>query len=361
MTAVASLFDEMTLVVLEGRPRSGGSPLPRGSRVVALPIPPGRDWTRKFSLFFRLIPYVRALNAAIAEADVVHTPIPGDIPLLGMILALLRGKRLIARYGSSWFSTEETTFMNRVTRGIMRRFAGGRNVMLATGADGGQPAPGMHWLFATAISSEEVHSVRPDLGRGPSRPLRLIYPGRLSSEKGIEDLVEAMGHLEREAPGLAILTIAGDGPRRSWMEARLRELGCEKSVRFAGLLDRGGLLKELAGSDVCILPSLTESFCKARLDAMLCGVPVMTTEVGFGRTLVGADGERGWIVPVGDPRSIADAVAGVSRGSIDWPALRERCRRYVERFTLEEWARRIAGICSRQWSVPVLEGKLSAG
>ena len=313
MTAIASLFDTMTLVVLEAAPRAGGSPSPADALVVPLRVPRGQGWSRKLSLLFALAYYMRSLDRAMASADVVHTPIPGDIPFLGLILALVRRKRLIARYGSSWFSTGETTLMNRVTRGVMRRMAGGRNVMLATGAEeDGVPAPGMHWLFATAIASAEVDQVQPDLGREPSAPLRLIYPGRLSSEKGVEDLVEAMGVLKRERPSCDItLTIAGEGPRHDWMKSRLRELGCQDAVYFAGLLDRKGLMSELMRSDVCVLPSLTESFCKARLDAMLCGVPVLTTDVGFGRTLVG-DGERGWIVPIGDPGAIAGAVSRIS-------------------------------------------------
>ena len=57
--------------------------------------------------------------------------------------------------------------------------------------------------------------------------------------------------------------------------------------------------------DVCVLPSLTESFCKARLDAFLCGVPVITTAVGFGREIIGEDGERGWIVTSSDAQALA--------------------------------------------------------
>jgi glycosyltransferase involved in cell wall biosynthesis len=248
--------------------------------------------------------------------------------------------------------------MNRVTKGLMRTIAGGRNVMLATGAGAGDPAPGMKWLFATAIGSAEARSIRPDLRRPPARPLRLIYAGRLSSEKGVEHLVESLGFLREIDPALVSLTIAGDGPCRQRMASRVRELGCEGIVRFAGLLDRSTLLRELMQSDLCVLPSLTESFCKARLDAMLCGVPVLTTEVGFGRAIVGTDGERGWIVPAADANAIAAAIARIAHDPLDWPALRARCHSYVMSLTLEEWTRRIGEICAAQWNMSLREGRL---
>lgn len=144
------------------------------------------------------------------------------------------------------------------------------------------------------------------------------------------------------------------------MQERLRQLRCEDRVRFAGLLDRAALLDALRSADLCLLPSLTESFCKARLDAMLCGVPVLTTEVGFGRTLVGADGERGWIVPAGSPEAIARGVAAVLEGPLDWPGLRRRCRDFVTHLTLEAWAARIQAICREQWGVATLAGRLTA-
>ena len=110
--------------------------------------------------------------------------------------------------------------------------------------------------------------------------------------------------------------------------------------------------------DVCVLPSLTESFCKARLDAMLCGVPVLTTPVGFGREIVGQDDQRGWIVPAADPAAIAKVLQRLAADARDWPALRRRCRAYVEERTLERWVGRIGAICSSQWNLELIDGKL---
>ena len=83
-------------------------------------------------------------------------PLPGDLPFIGMLVAQMFRKPLLARYGSSWSINGETTLMNRLTKRWMRLAAGGRNVMLATGEEESPPAPGMHWIFASAIRASEI-------------------------------------------------------------------------------------------------------------------------------------------------------------------------------------------------------------
>jgi glycosyltransferase involved in cell wall biosynthesis len=171
----------------------------------------------------------------------------------------------------------------------------------------------------------------------------------------VDVLVEAMARLReaRSADTMPRLTLVGDGPQRAALERLVAERGCDDVITFAGQLDRGQLVDVLARTDVCVLPSLTESFCKARLDAMMCGVPVVTTEVGFGREIVGDDGERGWVVPSGDAAALAGAIAQACDAPLDWPALRRRCRRFTEKYTVEAWAAQIERICTAQWGRPL--------
>lgn len=364
MAAVASLFDSMTLLITRrDSPGEGGIRLPSGAEIIELRNPTGQDFRRKLSVLRNLRYYISTIAYHASRADVVHVSPPGDIPLLGMIVGLVLRKRLLVRYCGSWFSTSQTTTMNRVTRGLIRRFAGGRNVMLATGISETPPARGMNWIFATASTGEEVATVRPDLDRPAGRPLRLVYAGRLARVKGVLVLIEALRCLRernRELLGRVELIMAGDGEERASLETSVRAEGLAGIVRFAGQLDRRALMATLSKADVCVLPSLSESFCKARLDSMLCGTPVLTTEVGFGRQLVGPDGERGWLVTSGDADELAQAFARLVEEPRDWPPLRRRCRAFAEGFTLEAWANEIARRCALQWGVPLRNGKLAS-
>lgn len=361
MGAIASLFDEMTLVIVRVPPRDGGIPLPANARIVPLRSPRGADLRRKVSVAARIPYYVWKIAANAWDADVVHVPLPGDVPLLGMWIALAMRKRVLARYGGSWVANSQSTFMNRVTKGFMRRFAGGRNVMLATGDGVLVPAPGVEWVFSTAIARRELDRNTPHLDRGMSNPPRLVYAGRLSPEKGVAVLIDAMGRLTQEdRVPQPRLTILGDGDERESLEARAIKAGCRERVTFAGQVDREALSSELAVADVCVQPSLTEGFSKAWLDAMAHGLPVLASNVGAAAAVIGTRGERGWLVPPGDTDALARAIRQLLVQPQDWPALRRRCRAYVESRTLEAWAERIGTTCAARWGWTMTDGRLRA-
>jgi hypothetical protein len=356
MQAIAALFDEVTMVIVGSHPHEGGMPLPRQARIVALPEPPGLGWRRKLAVGAMLPYYVAIMARSMRGADAVHVPLPGDLPLVGLLTALAAGKRCIARYGGSWTVNGETTVMNRVTRACMRLVAG-RHVMIATGDESSAPAGGVHWLFASLVSAGEIGPARRD---GLSTPPRMAYIGRLSPEKGVRHLIRAVAVLAaRETVRPPHLTVIGDGPERARLEQMAAALGCAAHVTFTGQLARDAMLARLRAVDFCVQPSLSESLCKAWLDAMALGLPVVSSDVGAARAVMGTNGERGWLVPPGDADRLADAIAHVTTAPIDWPALRARCRTYAHERTIDRWAGRIAELCAQRWGCRVLNGRLA--
>lgn len=354
MSGIAALFEEMDLLIVEGRVRPGGVALPEKARVVAMPSPAGADGARKLSVLRHLPSYVSLMARHIRAADVVHTPLPGDLPLVGLYTAAALGKRLVARYGGSWAANNETTFMNRVTRGSMRllaRLGRRRHVMLATGLGAEAPAPGMDWIFSTALSAAELAGIQPDLARPLASPARLVYAGRLSSEKGVHVLIEAAALLkERGFEPAPRITILGGGGERAALEAQARARNVDGWIEFAGQVDRAELSRRFLEADLCVQPSLTEGFSKAWLDAMAHGVPVLASKVGAAADVIGQD--RGWVIEPGNARLLADTLAevlGSAETARAWPALRARCRAHVETLTLESWSRRIGELCAARW------------
>jgi glycosyltransferase involved in cell wall biosynthesis len=361
MAGMRSLFDEMTLIIPEGSQRQGGIPLPRDATIVPIRVPKGHGFAHKLSFVANLRSYIRTMIPHVHCSDVIHLPVPGDISFLGMSLALVLRKRMIVRYGSSWAQTPQATVATTLTKAMMRWFAGGRNVMMATGDGPAPPAEGIYWIFSTAITDRELRMIPFQADRGLNNPLKAAYIGRLSAEKGVNKLIEAVILLVREGVRpVPHFTIIGDGPDRKALEIQITNAGLRDQFFFTGQLDRDALSKALQQIDFCVQPSLTEGFSKAWLDAFAHGLPVLTSNVGAAGSVIGGNGERGWLVPPGDVQMLKERMHRIVTESLDWPGIRQRCRDFTERRTLEVWADEIGRICARQWDIRFEHGKLRA-
>jgi glycosyltransferase involved in cell wall biosynthesis len=361
MAAIGSLFDSMTLLIVETLPRAGGIPLPGYARVFPIRQPGRTGAWRKVWVAAHALSYMKAFVPRMRTADVVHVPLPGDLPLLGLLTAALLHKRIIARYGGSWRANSRTTYMNRVTRTLMRLLAGGRRVMLVAGDEQGRPGAGMHWLFSTAMRTDELCGIPCSSHESLHHPPRACYIGRLSPEKGVEILIRAVAAMRRRGLWpIPDVTLIGDGPDRSRLEGLAADLGCAEHLTFAGQLNRQQMTARLLDQDFCIHPSSTESICKAWVDAMAHGLPIVCCDVGSARRAIGGSGTRGWLVRPDDPEALADGIHAAIAFTASWADLRKRCRMYAEEHTLDRWTEQIGSICAAQWGCGTSEGKLTA-
>lgn len=190
-----------------------------------------------------------------------------------------------------------------------------------------------------------------DLGRFLAVPrhqgpavVSLLSVGRLVEKKGYADLLEALALLT--ATGVPFrCRIYGDGPLRAGLVSLRDELGLRERVTLAGAADRDRIRASLVAADVFVLtPTVTndsdrDGIPNVLVEAMACGLPVVTTSAGGITELVRHD-ESGLVAPPGD----IEAIAGSLRAAIDSGALRRRlgaaARRSVERdFDLNAAAR----------------------
>jgi N-acetyl-alpha-D-glucosaminyl L-malate synthase BshA len=132
----------------------------------------------------------------------------------------------------------------------------------------------------------------------------LVHVSNFRPLKRVEDVVEIFAQVRAGRP--ARLRLVGDGPERPRIEARIAALGLAAEVELLGeRIDLPAVLRDAA---LFLLPSQTESFGLAALEAMACGLPVIASAVG-GLPEVVADGETGYLRPVGDVGAMA-ACAG---------------------------------------------------
>jgi glycosyltransferase involved in cell wall biosynthesis len=165
-------------------------------------------------------------------------------------------------------------------------------------------------------------------GDGPViATVTLLRPG-----KGVETLIDAMPAVLERHPQ-ARLVIAGDGPDRTALEARLARRGVEGAVHMIG--ETAGPGPVLGGADVFVSPSWAESFPYSVLEAMSLGLPIVATGVGGTREAV-EEGVTGRLVPPREPAPLAAALVELLADGDRAASLGEAAaRRVKERFTLD--------------------------
>jgi glycosyltransferase involved in cell wall biosynthesis len=137
----------------------------------------------------------------------------------------------------------------------------------------------------------------------PGTGAPIVYFGRLSAEKGVDDLLAAMAQL----PHIR-LVIAGDGPQRGKLETTAHELRL-RNVGFAGQLSGAALEELIAESQFTIFPSRAyETLGKSILESYAMGRPVVASDLGSRRELV-QEGETGLLYRVRDVSQLAAAIA----------------------------------------------------
>jgi len=134
----------------------------------------------------------------------------------------------------------------------------------------------------------------------PSGEPILVHTSNFRKVKRVEDVVRIFSKVRAEMP--AKLLLIGDGPERQPAEALCRELGTCDDVRFLGKQDAVGEL--LAVADLYLMPSQTESFGLAALEAMACQVPVISSNAG-GIPEINIEGVTGYMSDVGNVEEMA--------------------------------------------------------
>ena len=157
-----------------------------------------------------------------------------------------------------------------------------------------------------------------------------ICAGRLNFQKGMHYALSALARLATRSK----LVIVGEGEERERLEGLARSLGLNDSVLFVGGQPREMVAMYLAAADVFLFPTeRAESFGIVLAEAMASGLPVVASETGALREVIGRPGVNGLLVPPGN----VDALANVMRMLLADEALRRRLGEAARRRVLAEY------------------------
>lgn len=281
-----------------------GAPLARRAAAAGLEViefAPRGEWD---------VGAARRLRRALAERppDLLHAH---DGHAVAMALLAARGRTPVVASRRVALPPRKNPFsrlkLARVARWLAVSVAA-RDALVRAGVDPGRIAvvpSGIETSGAPGAADSDSPSrpqLRPRLGL-PSESFVILTAGRLEPLKGQRTFVEACA-LAADLRDTSWV-VAGEGPDRPFLECLASARGVVDRVVFAGHVE--DLSRHMAEFQVCVLTSFSEGLGTVLLDALAAGVPVVACDAG-GVPEVVSDGVAGFLAPVGDARSVAEAV-----------------------------------------------------
>jgi len=296
-----------------------------------------------FWLFWNSITIIRE----ILNADAVHAPIPGDIGTIGMLAAFFFKKPLFVRYCGNW--ENKRTFAEIFWKWFLIRFAGNRNVFLATGGCKKPPSSknvNIKWVFSTSMSEKELTRNAVPNKEIHNNKIVIATLGRQEKGKGTELLIESLTKLIKIYPEI-ILNIIGDGSQLHKYKQLTHHLGVSKNVIFHGYLAHDEAIQVLKKSDLFCFPTLSEGFPKAVLEALSCNLPVITTNVSVLPELI--SDKCGRIIDVPSPENISKNIIELISNPNEYKRLSINAGNKALDYSIETWQQTLKMHLEESW------------
>jgi D-inositol-3-phosphate glycosyltransferase len=355
-------------------------PLWPNVRVIHLPAGPEQPYNKNL-VYDHLPQFLSELRAFAAREhisyDLVHSHYwlsgwvarelarEDSLPTVHMFHTLGKMKDAVARSEAE----KETSTRIRVEEELMRDMS---RIIAATPLDKSQ----MVDLYGA--SSRKIVTIPLGVDPGMFRPIPrvearqavgldlpgmcqlVLFVGRLDPLKGLDTLLRAVCKLTDLEPelvkGLCMAVIGGDADENGTaldnelecLDKLKDEVGLRDLVIFLGSRAQDTLPYYYSAAEVCVVPSLYESFGLVALEAMACGTPVIASRVGGLQHTV-EDGVTGFLVPAGDPDALAEKLRRVLVDSELRERLGANARQKARAYTWQVVADRILKVYEGLW------------
>jgi glycosyltransferase involved in cell wall biosynthesis len=285
----------------------------------------------------------------MARADAIHVRCPGNLGLIGLVLAPAFSHRLVAKYAGQWNGFAGEPWTGRLERFLLRsRWWRGPVTVYGEWPD--QPHQIVPFFTSMMTAGQIEHAAAIAGEKRLDVPLRVLYSGMLETRKRVDALLDAVTIATARGVRLE-LAIVGDGPERQSLARRAADSGVGHLVRFAGALPFERALEWYEWAHCLVLPSChSEGWPKVVAEAMAYGV--MCVAVAHGHLPAMLTG-RGMLVDHGSPVEIADALGAVAQDPDAFRSITEAGSRWACQYSLEGLRDALATLLTEWWQVPV--------
>jgi glycosyltransferase involved in cell wall biosynthesis len=229
----------------------------------------------------------------------------------------------------------------------MERFAGQRNIMLATGGAREGPSrvnDNVQWIFSSSLWRKDLEATAPR-DRSPLDAVRIAIVCRQEKSKGTGQVIRSLPLVLEHYPS-ARLNVVGDGSDLGSFKQLAAEAGVADRVTFYGGLPHADVLKVLAANTLFCYPTASEGFPKVVLEALACALPVVTTRVSVLPELLASG--CGVLLDDTTPEAIAQGIREALSPE-RYAAMSRRATETARQYSLEDWRDRIAERLREAW------------
>ena len=346
----ADLFPEVVIVApcCDAKPPGDRLKFTRANITIAPVRQTGGDrWIEKVQQLILLPVVLIQLCRAMWSADAIHVRCPGNLGLLGVILARFFCRYRVAKFAGQWNGYPGESVAGRLQRWLLKSWWWGGPVTVY--GDWPNQPPQVHSFFTSMMTDQQVAAATAVAAdRTFCTPLRVIFSGRLVAEKRIHVFLEAIAQVIHDGVPLEV-RIIGDGPQRNSLEQQARDLGIDEIVQFVGAQPFDRAMENYSWADCLILPSVhSEGWPKVIAEAMCHGLICIAVDHGqVGRMLNG----RGILLPTGQTDEFAAAIRSVVEDPNRYQAMSRDASIWSRQYSLDGLRAALADLLEQQWQV----------
>lgn len=287
------------------------------------------------------------LARAMWLSDAIQVRCPGNLGLFGCLIAPFFRKPRIAKYANSWadYPGEPTTYR---WQKCLLRSDWWRAPALVYGEWPDQP-PHIVPFFTSVMDERQMARALAAAPRNwSSRPLEVLFVGRLSPDKNVDVILRALALLRRDADEIRV-RIIGDGPVRPELMALTTSLGVNNIVSFEGAVPHRRVLDFYERAHVLVLASQSEGWPKAMTEAMAFGLICIGSNRGLVPQILAEC--RGLVIEPRNHIALAEAIESVLTNRTRADDMSRAASAWSRRFTLEKLRDALADQLLHWWNL----------
>ncbi len=313
-----------------------------GVQVYCLNMPAGKI---RFSALIKLYKLIRQLKPDVVQTWMYHAD------LIGGVIARLAGVKNIV-WGVHHTTlvkgeSKRTTILIAKINALISSFIPRKIIYCAEKSRQVQESIGFSPKIGHVVpNGYNIDDFKPDLDAGMAfrqevgladEKFLIGHVGRYHPFKDYPTLVNAVSLLTKEKSALKVVMVGGDlTTDNTQLNQLIKDNICTERITLLGR--RNDITAVMNGFDLFVLSSVSEAFPNVLNEAMACGTPCITTDVGDAALIVG---DTGWVVPPKDPQALAKAMLEAMEEQQNnpqaWQARKQACReRIVDNFSIKK-------------------------